>query len=59
MRAEEDDVDVEGWDDETVAAEQQIKTSENGWEEDTQWAEAYPDEDTPNWTMRIIMQNED
>ncbi|KAF8481355.1 WD40-repeat-containing domain protein [Gautieria morchelliformis] len=59
MRAEEEDVDVDRWDEETVTVEQQLKTSENGWEEDIRWAAASPDEDTPNWTMRIIMHNED
>jgi hypothetical protein len=59
MRAEEEDVDVDRWDEETVTAEQQLKAGENGWEEDIRWAAASPDEDIPNWTMRIIMHDED
>lgn len=59
MRAEEEDVDVDGWDGDTVAVEQQLKASFKGWEEDIRWAEAYPDEDIPDWTMRIIMHKDD
>jgi hypothetical protein len=59
LRAEEVDVDVDGWDGETIAVEQQLKASVKGWEEDIRWAAECPDEDIPNWTMRIVMHKDD
>jgi len=61
MRAEEEDVDIEGWDDETIAADLNPKGNENGngWEEDTRWAEEHPDADTANWAMRIVMRDDE
>ncbi|KAF8529082.1 WD40 repeat-like protein [Hysterangium stoloniferum] len=58
MRAEEDDVDVDGSDDDRFVLDPYIETNEKGWEEDIRWAEACPDDDSPNWTMRIIMRDD-
>ena len=61
MRAEEEDVDIDGSDEETVAVDQNLKGAENGigWEEDIRWADEHPDEDNPNWTMRILIKDDD
>lgn len=58
MRAEEDDVDVDGSDNDSLVTDSHIKPNEKGWQEDLRWADAYPDEDSPNWTMRIIMRDD-
>ncbi|KIJ56751.1 hypothetical protein M422DRAFT_72901 [Sphaerobolus stellatus SS14] len=57
MRAEEEDVDVTDDDDDDVP-EPHIRINEKGWDEDIQWADDYPDDDTPNWEMRVIIQED-